>query len=140
GLRQQSDTWEEVGTCIMAGPIVHRIGPGQDHGMRGESDGNLGQGVFKARALRSQSVHGGGSDAPSPITAQAVPAQRIDGDQQNRRATDRACRIALREAGGTTEKARENGRPDRQALWEPRRWGGPYEHDKFSHDSSPWDR
>ena len=131
GLRQQSDTWEEVGTCVVAGPVVHRIGPAQDYGMRGESDGNLGQGVFKTRALRGQGIHGGGSDAVSSVASQTVPAQRIDGDQHNRCAVDRVCSVTLREAGGTTEQAQENGRPDPRALSEPRHRRGSQGHYKF---------
>jgi len=98
--------------------------------MRGEGDGNLGQGVFKARALCGQGVHGRGSDAASPVAAQAVPAQRIDGDQQNRHSIERERRVSLREAGRTTEQARENCGTDRQTLWDARRRGGWYGHDK----------
>ena len=89
--------------------VVHGVSAGKKGSMGGECDGNLRQIILKARALCGQGVYGRGSDAAIPVTAQMVGAQRINGNQQHRRAAREAVRIAWRQASGGAKSEENNG-------------------------------
>ena len=59
---------------------VHRIGSGENAGMRGQSYGNSGKGMLEKDAAGRQRVNVWSLDIPVTVTAKMIRTQRINGD------------------------------------------------------------
>ena len=92
---------------VRAHAVLRRQEAGEHGDVRGQGQGGRGPGVAEENGVRAQTVQRRRGHARVPVGGQVIGAQRVHGDEHDRRPHGHARRVGGRAAGGRDEREGE---------------------------------